>query len=323
MAQDESLVVSMADPLWQAHPEWFESRPLVQRQAPDYVTRADLARQLQAEFAAAGPIIRQMIDESLAAHERNTVARLASPGTPRTLDGQLHVKDLTETRERRELYGTATSSRTDLIGDQVIATGLRWSLPLPLLMQHDPTQIVGRVEDATAHADHIEFRACIPKSDRPGPVAERLEAAWESLRLGLISACSIGFTPDRGKWEQIKGADGAPTGGLRFLGATWNELSLVSCGANPDAKVSLIRSQGSSEIAEMRRSIAELSERLAAFEAKLTPDYKGAWRHGFEAARGDAVTADGALWIATAPTGERPGQGATAWRLIVKAPRAR
>ncbi len=51
------------------------------------------------------------------------------------------------------------------------------------------------------------------------------------------------------------------------------------------------------------------------------PLYRGIYAAGEAYAKGDAVTFGGSLWIASAETGERPGAGATAWRLAVKAGR--
>lgn len=49
---------------------------------------------------------------------------------------------------------------------------------------------------------------------------------------------------------------------------------------------------------------------------------RGVYRAGIEYAQGDGVTWAGSFWIAQAPTSEKPGDGATAWRLAVKAGRA-
>lgn len=49
--------------------------------------------------------------------------------------------------------------------------------------------------------------------------------------------------------------------------------------------------------------------------------YRGVYAAGTSYDKGDAVTFGGSLWIARSVTAEKPGDGATAWRLAVKAGR--
>lgn len=53
------------------------------------------------------------------------------------------------------------------------------------------------------------------------------------------------------------------------------------------------------------------------FELPLMLD-RGIYKPGVRYRKGSTVTAQGALWIAQAETSDRPGDGATAWRLAVK-----
>ena len=46
--------------------------------------------------------------------------------------------------------------------------------------------------------------------------------------------------------------------------------------------------------------------------------YRGLWHDGFAAERGDVVTYNGSMWVASGETKERPGSAAKAWRLSVK-----
>src|SRR5262245_7867846 len=72
-------------------------------------------------------------------------------------------------------------------------------------------------------------------------------------------------------------------------------------------------------IAVQERELAEVKQRLAAIETKCILDYRGVWVNGRRYERGDCTTWDGGIWIAQAETeGERPGNGATAWKLAVK-----
>lgn len=45
---------------------------------------------------------------------------------------------------------------------------------------------------------------------------------------------------------------------------------------------------------------------------------RGSWQEGRLYDKGDGVVRNGSFWEATAPTSEKPGNGATAWRLIAK-----
>lgn len=51
------------------------------------------------------------------------------------------------------------------------------------------------------------------------------------------------------------------------------------------------------------------------------PLYKGVYAGGTSYGKGDAVTYGGSLWIARDATSDKPGEGATAWQLAVKAGR--
>lgn len=129
---------------------------------------------------------------------------------------------------QRVIEGIATTPSVDKVGDIVEPLGARFVLPMPLLWQHERNKPVGNVEFAKATATGIPFRARIMASDTPGTVKERLDEAWDSVRLGLVRAVSIGFRPT--KWEPIKT-------GMRFLEWSWDELSLVTIPAQAEATI--------------------------------------------------------------------------------------
>jgi hypothetical protein len=66
------------------------------------------------------------------------------------------------------------------------------------------------------------------------------------------------------------------------------------------------------------RELAELKQHVAALEAQPAIRYAGVWRPDQKYERGVACTHDGGLWIAEHATDQRPGNGATSWRLAVK-----
>ena len=64
--------------------------------------------------------------------------------------------------------------------------------------------------------------------------------------------------------------------------------------------------------------VLELNERLKALEQRNTLSYCGVFRTGCYYEKHDCVTHQGSLWIASEGTAEKPGDGATPWRLAVK-----
>lgn len=134
----------------------------------------------------------------------------------------------------RIIEGIATTPTPDRYNDVVEPMGAKFALPMPLLWQHRSDQPVGHVTFAKPNKNGIPFKARIAKSDTPGKVKERLDEAWESLKLGLVRAVSIGFNPL--EWTRLD------TGGYRFLEWEWMELSLVTIPAQADATISSIKS---------------------------------------------------------------------------------
>ena len=81
-------------------------------------------------------------------------------------------------------------------------------------------------------------------------------------------------------------------------------------------------------VAELKRVIDPLRDRIAAFEAKISRieaaieargemKYCGIWEEGREYLRGNFTTTNGSLWHCEQPTRSRPGTDST-WRLAVK-----
>jgi hypothetical protein len=62
---------------------------------------------------------------------------------------------------------------------------------------------------------------------------------------------------------------------------------------------------------------AHLSEAKAELRSEMLRDH-GVWREGETYPEHALVTHDGALWHARSATGERPGNGATNWRMMTK-----
>jgi uncharacterized protein len=141
--------------------------------------------------------------------------------------------------EHRSIEGIASTPAPDRYDDIVEPLGAKYSVPMPLLWQHNHDQPVGHVEFAKPDAKGIPFKARIMKLDEDGALKARLDEAWQSVKLGLIRAVSIGFRPL--EYSRLD------NGGLRFLSWEWLELSLVTIPANGEATINVIRSIDASE----------------------------------------------------------------------------
>lgn len=172
----------------------------------------------------------------------------------------LHVKSVKE--DERVISGIASTPTPDRMGDVVEPLGAEFSLPMPLLWQHNHDQPVGHVEFAKPTADGIPFRARVFSSDAPGETKNLLDKAWQNVKLGLVRAVSIGFT--------IKEYAILKTGGYRIESWEWLELSLVTIPAQAEAVITGIKGFDSKAIdacgwkAKGERLLAKDARQLAA-----------------------------------------------------------
>lgn len=134
--------------------------------------------------------------------------------------------------DQRIIEGLASDSQTDKVGDQVISTGARFKLPLPLLMDHRHSEPIGHVIWADAKPDGVRFRAQLVEVKEPGPLRDRLQTAWQGIKAGLWRGVSIGFTPI--KAEPI-------ASGVRFLEWSWHELSVCVVPCNQAATIQTVK----------------------------------------------------------------------------------
>jgi len=138
----------------------------------------------------------------------------------------------------RYLEGIATTPTPDRMGDIVEPAGVKYNLPLPFLWQHDSEAPVGNVIACVHSAAGISVKVAIPKTDVPGIVKDRLDEAYQSIKLGLVRGLSIGFAPIEYSYME-------DTGGYRFLSWEWLELSGVTIPANMEATIATIKSMDS------------------------------------------------------------------------------
>src|SRR4030095_12332020 len=146
---------------------------------------------------------------------------------------RLEIKSLDA--DLRLFKGWATTPSPDRLGDVVEPLGIKFNNPLPLLIDHKHDQPIGQVVFKTPTKKGIEFEAKIAKTETPGNVKTRLDDAWESIKLGLKPAVSIGFKAD--KYSFLKDTDG-----IHFEESTVLELSLVTIPANQECTISAFKS---------------------------------------------------------------------------------
>jgi HK97 family phage prohead protease len=137
--------------------------------------------------------------------------------------------------DRRTFSGIATTPTADRVGDIVEPTGAQYSLPIPLLWQHDSGKPIGEISEVRASKAGIVIRGEVFKATESRTLMERLDEAWESIKLGLVKGLSIGFMPLEAKPLKDKS-------GIHFLKWDWHELSAVTIPANAEASIQTIKS---------------------------------------------------------------------------------
>jgi len=186
--------------------------------------------------------------------------------------------------ELRMLRGTATTPQPDRMGDIVESKGIRFKNPMPLLWQHKADKPVGWVNFKEPTDAGIEFEARIAKSDDAGALKERLDEAWQSVKMGLVRAVSIGF-------RAIEFSFMKEGGGIHFTESEVMELSLVTIPANEQATISDIKAidtlsvaasgielkgcerpvkpgdTGKRKVSAKETKVKTIKERITAFEA--------------------------------------------------------
>lgn len=137
--------------------------------------------------------------------------------------------------KKRTFSGIATTPSVDRMDDVVEPDGAEFTLPIPFLWQHDSDNPVGHVTKAKVTKKGIEVEVQLQKTDEPGIVKDRLDAAWQYIKLRLVRGLSIGF-------KAIETARIEGTYGVRFIKWSWLELSGVTIAANQDASILAIKS---------------------------------------------------------------------------------
>lgn len=169
----------------------------------------------------------------------------------------LEIKALDE--DAREIEGWATTPEVDRMGDIVLPKGAEYKLPIPFLLDHDHSQVVGEVDRVEVSDKGIKFFAHIKKIAEEGDAKALCDKAWSFIKNGLRKAVSIGFMP--------KDFEVLPNGGLKFTSWDWYELSAVGIPAQPSA---VITGKKSYSIGE--KFVAEAADEPAEPEIPSEPD---------------------------------------------------
>lgn len=141
------------------------------------------------------------------------------------------VKDVND--GRRSFTGIATAISPDRMNDVVEPKGVEFSNPMPLLWQHRHSMPIGKVWFEKPTSKEIRFRAEIMKPESE-ELKKRCDEAWESIKLGLTPAVSIGFRPLEYSFLE--------NGGIHFQKIECYELSVVTIPAQADAVIDQIKS---------------------------------------------------------------------------------
>lgn len=145
---------------------------------------------------------------------------------------KFEIKSLDDTK--RIITGIATTPTPDRMGDIVESMGAEFELPLPFLWQHDGMQPVGHVTAAKPTKTGIPVTVELATIDEPGNLKNRLEEAWQSIKIKLVRGLSIGFAP-------IEYSIIEESWSYHFIKWAWLELSAVTIPANADASISAIK----------------------------------------------------------------------------------
>jgi HK97 family phage major capsid protein/HK97 family phage prohead protease len=145
----------------------------------------------------------------------------------------LKVKAVEE-NGKRIIRGVASTPNPDRMNDVVVPEGAEFSLPIPLLWQHNHDQPIGNVTTAQVTKNGITMEAEIASTDEPGTLKDFLDNCWQQLKLKLVRGLSIGFNP-----KEYSFLD---NGGIKFSIWEWLELSCVTVPANVDGSITSVKS---------------------------------------------------------------------------------
>lgn len=148
----------------------------------------------------------------------------------KTAHGLFSIKSASDDGDKRIITGVASTITPDRMEDVMEPAGAKFTLPMPLLSQHDHQQPIGEVTTAKVQADKIVIEASIVKNSD----LEYIETAWKQLKAGLVKGLSIGFRIL--EYSHIKDSYG-----LHIKEWDWYELSAVTIPANAEATIASVK----------------------------------------------------------------------------------
>lgn len=137
--------------------------------------------------------------------------------------------------ETRTITGIASTPTLDRQGHVFDTTGATFAKAVPLLLHHDRERPIGTAKLST-RVNAIHFEATLPTVTDPGPLRDRIEDAWQTVKAGLMRGASIGYRILSDGVEVLK------DGNLRITKSEICELSLVTIPANAEASILTIKS---------------------------------------------------------------------------------
>lgn len=176
---------------------------------------------------------------------------------------QFQIKAVDE--GKRQIRGIASTPSPDRVQDVILPEGAVFTLPIPLLWQHDHQQPIGNVIEAKVTAKGIEILAELVSVAAPSQLAARLEEAWQSIKTGLVRGLSIGFSPIKYSFLE--------TGGVEFSQYGWHELSVVTIPCNMEATITTIKSLSQQQAASGKPAakVVKMLQNVGVPAQKTTP----------------------------------------------------
>lgn len=198
-----------------------------------------------AVFAAAGSLLEKIEPGSSAADKAHSrmIRKRGNPEGVQRAYSKLTIKAVVEDG-KRIIRGTATTPTPDRMGDIVLPLGAQFALPIALLWQHDSSQPIGWITQATVTAKGIDIVGELATVADPGALQDFLNYAWQSIQAGLVRGLSVGF-------NALKYAFLDDSWGIEFQEWEWLELSAVTIPANAEASISAIKSIDTDQLAAL------------------------------------------------------------------------
>ncbi|MGV1913851.1 phage major capsid protein [Agrobacterium vitis] len=183
----------------------------------------------------------------------------------------LNIKAVNE--EKRIIRGIATTPAVDRVGDIVEPLGVKFNNPLPFLWQHDAGKPIGTVKFDKPTTNGITFEAELPIIDEPGTLKDRVDEAWQSIKLGLVRAVSIGFRAIEYSFME--------NGGIKFAESEVYELSAVTIPAQAEAVMTSIKNMDAAGLAVIKSfdTAAPAATGEIKRPSKVTPGATGKSKH--------------------------------------------